>query len=168
MQEPETLPQQQQKFHSFIESQRFDGEFWTYLQNLLASKYAVQILINIMKSHLSPDAKISLERIVFTYFDKDILLSNLKIEEAEIKTLQLKRALLIAKLSMIQNDILIPDYNEISGSIISEFEAIITRCIGPERERKMQRDATGSPDTPPQAPEQRGWAISSILPWRSR
>lgn len=162
----EQFPPGRQGKDTFTESLKFDGEFWRYQGQLYVSRYAAEITQRIDQSGLSPGAKDAFKIIVTTYFDKDIILANFKEDEIEIKVLELKRDLLIIKLGMIQNDILIPDYNRFSHSINNTFEAVITRATGKDRERRMQLEGSGGAQGAKEPEQTRGWGIMNLLPGR--
>lgn len=151
---------------TFTESLKFDGEYWRYQGQLYVSRYAAAIVKDINESGLSPGAKEAFKVLVTTYFDKDIILANFSEDEIEIKTLELKRDLLIAKLGMIQNDILIPEYSRFSNSITNTFEAVITRATGKDRERSLQLAGSGADHRGKEPEQTRGWGIMNLLPGR--
>jgi len=120
----------------------FSDEEFRYYATISRSKFALYMSEYIARCRLSKRAKTSLNHILASFFDDNVVLSNNKtILEAvyrfDLATISLKTAL-------TDHDVKSREWTVIMTTLRSQFEFMITRTIGGEstRERLLQHART--------------------------
>lgn len=152
-------------FNQPVMERLFSDEFFRYLSSIIESPFALQMAEEVRWSkRLSYGAKEALIRILITYFDRNVILSHLKDVDVEIQLLKMNVSLETARSSMNPNDVSLPEIEDIMQQIYDNYAFQLTRTVGTDRERRMQKGST-SVDLAPQQPEraQRGWGLSKII-----